>query len=204
MTGNDMNGSDKLCGDKRLRIIEAAVIVFSRKGFHRAKVEEIAEVAGVGKGTVYEYFKSKKELFLEMVLYIHQKYEAIVRQKLLGVTTFRQKLQEFFRVSMDFLRRHKEMALILLVDHPPVDEDANLLILRKKLQQVMKVSKMVEEAVEREEIRPVNAKAVAQIILGSLAMVGSQVIFDEEENGSDSKKLEQDVIDIILHGLTAV
>ena len=72
MTGNDMNGSDKLCGDKRLRIIEAAVIVFSRKGFHRAKVEEIAEVAGVGKGTVYEYFKSKKELFLEMVLYIHQ------------------------------------------------------------------------------------------------------------------------------------
>ena len=127
-----------------------------------------------------------------------------MRQKLLGVTTFRQKLKEFFRVSMDFLRRHKEMALILLVDHPPVDEDANLLILRKKLQQVMKVSEMVEEAVEREEIRPVNAKAVAQIILGSLAMVGSQVIFDEEKNESDSKKLEQDVIDIILHGLTAV
>ena len=196
-----MNVNDRLCGDKRLRIIEAAVIVFSRKGFHRAKVEEIAERAEVGKGTVYEYFKSKKELFLEMVLYIHQKYEAIVRQELLGVNTFRQRLQKFFRVSMEFLRRHKEMALILLVDHPPVDEDANLLILGKKLQQAAKVSEMVEEAVERNEIRPVNAKAAAQIILGSLAMVGSQVIFDEEENDHGSKKLERDVIDIILHGL---
>ena len=197
-----MTDNDKLHGDKRLRIMEAAVIVFSRKGFHRAKVEEIAEKAEVGKGTVYEYFKSKKELFLEMVLYIHQKYEAIVGQELLGVTTFRHRLQEFFRVSMEFLRRHKEMALILMVDHPPVDEDANLLILGKKLQQVAKVSKMVEEAMERGEIRPVNAKAVAQIILGSLAMVGSQVILDEEENDPDSEKLEQDVIDIILHGLT--
>lgn len=196
-----MIGNDKLSGDKRLRIIESAVLVFSRKGFHRAKVEEIAEGAEVGKGTVYEYFKSKKELFLEMVLYIHQKYEAIVKQELLGATTFRHRLQEFFRVSMEFLRRHKEMALILMVDHPPVDEDANLLILGKKLQQVAKVSEMVEEAVEREEIRPVNAKAAAQIILGSLAMVGSQVVLDEEEKETGDGKLEQDVIDIIMHGL---
>ena len=52
--------------DKKMRILQAAVKVFSEKGFHEAKMEKIAEVADVGKGTVYEYFKSKEELFVEM------------------------------------------------------------------------------------------------------------------------------------------
>ena len=196
-----MNINDRFCGDKRLRIIEAAIAVFSRKGFHGAKVEEIAEVAEVGKGTVYEYFKSKKDLFLEMVLYIHKKYEDIAAREFLGAITFRQRLQEFFRVPLEFLHQHKEMALILLADHPPVDGDVNRLILLKKQQQVSKVSKMVEHAIEQGEIRPVNPKAVAQLILGSLAMVGSQVVLGEEEKEPGDGKLEQDVIDIIMRGL---
>lgn len=194
-----MNVNGKLCSDKRLRIIESAVVVFSRKGFHSAKVEEIADRAEVGKGTVYEYFKNKKELFLEMMLYIHQKYEDIADRQLSGTKTFACRLQELFQVAIQFLHQHKEMALILMADHPPVDEDANRLIREKKRQQVAKVSKMVENAVERKEIRPVNSKAAAHLILGSLAMVGSQVVLDED--GTGSEKLEQDVIDIIMHGL---
>ncbi|TLM97504.1 helix-turn-helix transcriptional regulator, partial [bacterium] len=52
--------------EKRVQIIKAAIKVFSEKGFHDAKVEDIAQQADVGKGTVYEYFSSKTELFQEM------------------------------------------------------------------------------------------------------------------------------------------
>ncbi|MDT3700857.1 MAG: TetR/AcrR family transcriptional regulator, partial [Thermincola sp.] len=52
--------------DKRKKILKAAVKVFSQKGFHAAKVDEIAQLADVGKGTVYEYFSSKEEVFQEM------------------------------------------------------------------------------------------------------------------------------------------
>ncbi|MFM8439647.1 MAG: TetR/AcrR family transcriptional regulator, partial [Candidatus Kapaibacterium sp.] len=49
---------------KRDLLVRAAVTVFSQKGFHAAKMQEIADAAGVGKGTMYEYFDTKDELFL--------------------------------------------------------------------------------------------------------------------------------------------
>ena len=51
---------------KRLSLIEAAAIVFAREGFARTKMAHIAAQAGVGKGTLYEYFASKNELFLSV------------------------------------------------------------------------------------------------------------------------------------------
>ena len=52
--------------DKRTRIINAALTVFSRDGFQNAKIEDIARTADIGKGTLYEYFSSKDELFFEV------------------------------------------------------------------------------------------------------------------------------------------
>lgn len=48
--------------DRRRQILDAAVKVFARSGFHRARVGDIAEEAGVAYGLVYHYFKSKEEL----------------------------------------------------------------------------------------------------------------------------------------------
>jgi TetR/AcrR family transcriptional regulator, fatty acid metabolism regulator protein len=48
--------------DRRRQILEAAVKVFARNGFHAARVGDIAEEAGVAYGLVYHYFKSKEEL----------------------------------------------------------------------------------------------------------------------------------------------
>lgn len=45
-------------------IIEAAALVFAEHGFRSARVADVASRAGIGKGTVYEYFRSKEELFL--------------------------------------------------------------------------------------------------------------------------------------------
>jgi len=49
---------------RRLEIVEAATEVFARVGFADTKIEDIAERAGVAKGTVYQYFDSKAELFI--------------------------------------------------------------------------------------------------------------------------------------------
>ena len=52
---------------KRLALVEAALGVFSRVGFAAAKMDDVAEEAGVSKGTVYLYFDSKEQLFEGMV-----------------------------------------------------------------------------------------------------------------------------------------
>ncbi|MDQ3778506.1 MAG: TetR/AcrR family transcriptional regulator, partial [Actinomycetota bacterium] len=48
--------------DRRRQILDAAVHVFARKGFHAARVGDIAEEAGIAYGLVYHYFKSKEDL----------------------------------------------------------------------------------------------------------------------------------------------
>src|ERR671932_2824395 len=48
--------------DKRRLILDAAVRVFARKGFHTCRVGDIAEEAGVAHGLLYHYFSSKDEL----------------------------------------------------------------------------------------------------------------------------------------------
>ena len=56
--------------DKELKIREiamAAIALFSKKGFAATSVEEIAEAAGMGKGTIYEYFKTKEGVFVAAI-----------------------------------------------------------------------------------------------------------------------------------------
>src|SRR5215210_1785849 len=48
--------------DRRRQLLEAAVKVFAKKGFHAARVGDVAEEAGVAYGLVYHYFRSKEEL----------------------------------------------------------------------------------------------------------------------------------------------
>jgi AcrR family transcriptional regulator len=53
--------------DKRKIVLDAAMIVFSRNGFHETHVDQIADFAGIAKGTVYRYFKSKEEILREII-----------------------------------------------------------------------------------------------------------------------------------------
>ena len=53
----------KTIENKKTQIIYAAVEVFARHGLDKGKIADIAKVAGIGKGTVYEYFKSKDDIF---------------------------------------------------------------------------------------------------------------------------------------------
>src|SRR3990170_1644515 len=54
-------------GDKRDRILRAAVKIFSRNGFFNSKVSEIARASGVADGTIYLYFKNKDDLLISLL-----------------------------------------------------------------------------------------------------------------------------------------
>ena len=49
--------------ETRVKIVDAAIVTFSKHGYDRTKMDDIAETANLSKGTLYLYFKSKEELF---------------------------------------------------------------------------------------------------------------------------------------------
>lgn len=67
---------------RKRRIFEAAVLLFSTKGFHGTTLEDIAEQVGVSKGTIYLYVKSKEELLDFAILEGFKVYLQDLRAKL--------------------------------------------------------------------------------------------------------------------------
>jgi len=84
---------------KRQDILNSAMELFKEKGFHNTRMEEIALKAGVGKGTLYEYFTSKQEIFdetcIEKVTGVKDKIEEISLKDI----TFREKLTEMIAMK---------------------------------------------------------------------------------------------------------
>ncbi len=98
MSGRSPIARTKAGSDKRRLILDAAVRVFARQGFHSCRVSDIADEAGVAYGLVYHYFDSKDEvldtLFLErwnvMLELIREvdREPLPVREKLLAIASF--------------------------------------------------------------------------------------------------------------------
>ena len=57
----------KIYIERRNQILDAATLIFSERGFSRANTDEIAKKANIGKGTLYRYFKNKKDIFFSVV-----------------------------------------------------------------------------------------------------------------------------------------
>ena len=104
-------GDAKLVPDKRRVILDAAVRVFARQGFHACRVSDIADEAGVAYGLVYHYFASKDEildtLFLERWGLMIELIEEVdskplpVREKLGEITSF---IVESYRHDPDVMK----------------------------------------------------------------------------------------------------
>lgn len=103
-------------GDKRQRILTAALKVFARKGFFQSKVAEIAREAGVADGTIYLYFRNKDDLLIslfegEMALVLEAMAEAMA-----GHDDPVEKIEVFARTHLGLADTRREAAEILQVE----------------------------------------------------------------------------------------
>lgn len=80
----------------RQRIIHVAAGEFARMGFDQANINTIAELAGIGKGTIYLYFANKRELFLAMLRHISQSQITAIRATLASKGPLHQRLEKLF------------------------------------------------------------------------------------------------------------
>ena len=71
----------------------AARAIFSKKGFHDATIDDVAEAAEVAKGTVYLYYKSKKDLYLQALRFGIELLNQELKSKAAGPGAFGEKLR---------------------------------------------------------------------------------------------------------------
>ncbi len=95
---------------KEKEILKAATIVFSDKGFHNANMGEIAQRAGIGKGTIYEYFKNKEDLFFQMADFNLEHYIASLNDRVQSAVGFDEKFHGFIDFHYELVNRNMKLA----------------------------------------------------------------------------------------------
>lgn len=189
--------------DKRRLILDAAVRVFARQGFHTCRVSDIADDAGVAYGLVYHYFSSKEQILDTLFLERWDVMLSAIAQADATQQAPREKLRAIASFIIDSYRHDPELMKVIIVE---VTRAANtfgrthLAKIREAYGQIAEiVARAQAEGTFRTEITPQFA---ALAFYGSIEQVLSGWIFDrvavEDEELERAKTL---IVETICRGL---
>jgi len=101
---------------RRTAIVEAARTVFARKGFVRGIMDEIANEAGIAKGTVYLYFRSKKEIYRAVLDKDMEFLSKSTLERIDAAKNLKDKIRAFTLVRLENAETRKEFFRIMDTD----------------------------------------------------------------------------------------
>lgn len=185
---------------KREMILKAALEIFAEKGFHRAKIEDIALSAGIGKGTVYEYFTSKEQLFMDMLKEGLEKIDQNALEEIARQQTSIDKIRCMVRLNIEMGRRYEKLTKIVMTEHPILDEAFHKFMIRIFEQRLLRIEKIITDGIAGGELRPCNIKISAHLLMGGLAFIINPLT----GNGVDdltADELMNQMLDFFFNGI---
>jgi TetR/AcrR family fatty acid metabolism transcriptional regulator len=102
--------------NKYHQILEAAVKVFARQGFHQSTVAQIAKEAGVADGTIYLYFKNKDDILVQFFSHRTKQVFESFREAVAGAETSADKLRNLVRRHLAEFQRDRDGAVVYQVE----------------------------------------------------------------------------------------
>lgn len=184
---------------KRERLIIAAVKVFAQKGFHATKMQDIADLADVGKGTLYEYFKTKDELFLAVYDKWMDDYEAAMSNAATAHLDPVHTADALIDTTIDFYEKHAAHAAILLEfwAHALRSDDSHFLErireMKKKMADIG--ARVTQQLIRLKAFSEVDVYSFARLELGISDGIFLQWILDGQAYSlHDAYKFRQSVI----------
>lgn len=101
---------------KHDRILDAAIEVFAEKGFHNARISDIAKRAGVADGTIYLYFRNKDDVLLSIFEEKMGVLIAGVHAALAGIDDPMERVRAFARYHFKQVEEHRALAEVLQIE----------------------------------------------------------------------------------------
>jgi TetR/AcrR family fatty acid metabolism transcriptional regulator len=189
--------------EKRRVILDAAVRVFARQGFHTCRVSDIADEAGVAYGLVYHYFSSKEQILDTLFLERWDVMLTAIAEADASERSPRDKLHAIAAFIIDSYRHDPELMKVIIVEVTRAANTFGLTHLAKIRDAYAGIAAIVARAQEagtfRTEITPEFA---AQAFYGSVEQVLTGWIFDSVSVDDDQLELAKTmIVDTICRGL---
>lgn len=205
------DASSRARSDKRGRILDAAIRVFARSGYHGSRVSDIAREAGIAYGLVYHYFKNKEEIlstifeerwsgFLETVETIGE-----------SPTSTEDRLVSIAALILNAYRVRPEWVKVLVLEIQHSSRFAEPQQIRAVGRFFDAVARILRSGQQRGELRPgVDPEVACYVFVGALDLVITSLVLgvtriegDEKDERNFYLQVAQTVVDIVLHGLAS-
>jgi AcrR family transcriptional regulator len=193
----------KAVPDRRRAILDAAVRVFARQGFHACRVSDIADEAGVAYGLLYHYFPSKDEvlntLFLERWGVMLEMIRAVDREQI----PVREKLGAIASFIIDSYRHDPELMKVIIVE---VTRAANSFG-QTHLGQIREAYRLIGEIVTKAQQEgifkaDIDAEFAAMTFYGAIEQVLTGWIFGLlPQSEDDLERAKHMVVETVCGGL---
>ena len=175
-------------GDKRLRLVTAATAVFAEKGYASTRVADIAERAGVGKGTVYEYFSSKEELLFAVFESINADISSRMNDALTAGGSSEEQLHNLLRLGAEVISEQVDLQPVIL-DFWAASrgKDFEETYRRAVVASYSLFRNLVSDFIREEQNRggfktSVDAESLAAVVVATVDGLGIQLFFDRSIN----------------------
>jgi TetR/AcrR family transcriptional regulator, fatty acid metabolism regulator protein len=187
--------------DKRRLILDAAVRVFARKGYHTCRVGDIAEEAGVAHGLLYHYFRSKEELLETIFRETWRDVLDAVRSVEESDETARDRLAGVAKILLRSWRRDPDLVRVLVRE---VTRSSHLQQRIDEIDQAFAgLERIIARGQEEGEFRTdLNPRMVSYVFYGALEEILTGWVLGQLDDGDDQVAVaEQTVIEVVCGGL---
>jgi TetR/AcrR family transcriptional regulator, fatty acid metabolism regulator protein len=191
--------------ERRRQILDAAVRVFARQGFHTCRVSDIADEAGVAYGLVYHYFSSKEQILDTLFLDRWEVMLDAIASADASRTSARSKLAAIAGFIVDSYRHDPDLMKVIIVEVTRAANTFGRTHLRKIREAYTRIAAIVAaaqaEGTFRTEITPEFA---AQTFYGAMEQLLTGWIFDPKPRGEQEfEQAKAMIVDMICGGLEA-
>jgi AcrR family transcriptional regulator len=160
-------------------IQDATMRVIARRGMTAATMQEIAEEAGVAKGTIYLYFKDRDDLvektFERAITELHKRIDVALE----GNGKFEQKLRAVLAAEMEFFREHREFFRLYISLRYPEGKRQKRACAPQYQSRLARMADVLEQAMKRGEIRKMDPRRLALFITEGISAVIIQRVIEE-------------------------
>ncbi len=188
--------------EKSKRILNFAKKEFAQKGFHAASVDNIADNAGVGKGTVYRHFGSKESLFMEVSRETFTELLEHIETNI-GERTFREAILDLLNAVVENHFNNRDIIRIIfhVVSKMLGNEKWRQRFLTYSNYEFNILKKIIKVGMSRGEISDeYNAENIAEILRDFASSIPKKILF---YNQSKEKILKNNeiLVDILINGM---
>jgi|WetSurMetagenome_2_1015567.scaffolds.fasta_scaffold134648_2 AcrR family transcriptional regulator len=153
---------------RKSQILAAGVELFSRYGFYETEVEAIAKVAGVSKGTIYNYFTDKHALFMETVRLGIEKLSKRIDESTRDIAEPTSRLEAAIDAFLSFLGENRHFYRIVFLHRSTLRDAEELRFAERFLSPFSLFEGVIFDGVERGTFRSVDVRVASFAITGMI------------------------------------